>query len=798
MRRGRSSSPPAPAARRWRRERGSWKPPKAASRPTSPAARRRSGRRRPGRRLLREEYGDGGVAADARLQSFAEREAVLDQIEECVDEELEAQEGALRSIPPGKRYLSAVEQARAAGATGPLTLANRESMVRAGVQQVGEEVDRREEELLAIISGDALLVEAAADALFGDGRTRSLGERWEACEQVKSGVEEELARQETAIRADSAGEEFLHDARLAVLGSADREAATLGDRACIVKAAAAAKRDADEKAARVEALGRQPGGLDLYHAELADRDPKWSQTENTPPPAWEHDEAALAAAEADDTRLKRLRGVLSDEVAEARYREVLDQVAGQFNTADIDSALVAGEREREHLDALGTATEAALAAAARSRVELRDDEVHAIYATGATHAAGLSAVERTTEALGAAADQKIPTETIIDTWNRSAPGGTAAALAAATVTVRKEREAALAAATEAAQAAADRSNVRLLDTDVRAIYATGATHAAGLSAVERTTEALGAAADQKIPTETIIDTWNRSAPGGIVAALAAATVTVRKEREAALAAATEAAQAAADRSNVRLLDTDVRAIYATGATHAAGLAAVERTTEALEAAADQPAPAGDDRSRRGTRTAQPPRGWRRPLRPASLRPARRRSAKRQRNARRPSRRPRRPPRPQPTGRGLSCVTTRSVRSTRRARRTRRACRRWSVRRRPSAPRPTRRSRQRRSSTRGTGQPLVGQRQPSPRPPSLSARSARPLSPLPRRRRRPRPTGRTSGCSTRMSVRSTRRARRTRRACRRWSVRRRPSAPRPTRRSRQRRSSTRGTGQPLVG
>ena len=165
-----------------------------------------------------------------------------------------------------------------------------------------------------------------------------------------------------------------------------------------------------------------------------------------------------------------------------------------------------------------------------------------------------------------------------------------AALAAATVTVRKEREAALAAATEAAQAAADRSNVRLLDTDVRAIYATGATHAAGLAAVERTTEALGAAADQKIPTETIIDTWNRSAPGGTAAALAAATVTVRKEREAALAAATEAAQAAADRSNVRLLDTDVHAIYATGATHAAGLSAVERTTAALAAAADQQLP----------------------------------------------------------------------------------------------------------------------------------------------------------------------------------------------------------------
>ena len=73
---------------------------------------------------------------------------------------------------------------------------------------------------------------------------------------------------------------------------------------------------------------------------------------------------------------------------------------------------------------------------------MRPAGVHAVYETGETHAAGLAAVERTTEALDAAADQRLPAGTIIDAWktNRSAPGGIAAALAAATAAARLEEE----------------------------------------------------------------------------------------------------------------------------------------------------------------------------------------------------------------------------------------------------------------------------------------------------------------------------------------------------------------------
>ena len=561
--------------------------------------------------LLQEVYGEGGAAA-APLQSFAKREAVLDWVEQRVREALTAREEALQPIPFGRQCLSAAAEGRPGDAEGVAeTLAEWESRVRGAEERVGEELDRLEKELVAI-AAIADLLAASAGALVGDGRTLSFVERWEAYERAKSGFEEELDREEAAIREDSAGEEFLHDARLEVLGGAGRETATL-ERARIVKAAAEAKRHAEEKwneekAARVEKLGAL--GLDLYHAHLADLDPTTR----------EHVDAAMAAAESDDTRLERLRAVLSDEAAAARYREVLAAAPGQFNTADLDRALVAGEREREHLDALETATEAAQAAAARSHVKLHDDAIRAIHETGETHEAGIAAVERTTAALAAAADQQLPSETIIDTWQAhlSDPGEIAAALDAVTAAAREEQErkaeaeeaervAALRTATEAAQAAAARSHVKLHDDAIRAIHETGETHAAGIAAVERTTAALAAAADQQLPSETIIDTWQAhlsdpgSDPGEIAAALDAVTAAAREEQErkaeaeeaervAALRTATEAAQAAAARSHVKLHDDAIRAIHETGETHAAGLAAVERTTAAFAAAADQQLP----------------------------------------------------------------------------------------------------------------------------------------------------------------------------------------------------------------
>ena len=560
--------------------------------------------------LLQEAFGKRSYG-NAPL-SFSTRERGLEQVEQRIDEELRTREEALRAIPSGKRYLSAAEQARGGGAAGPPTLADRESMVRAATQQVSEEFDRLEEELLAIAVGEDLLAEAAG-VLAGAGRTRSLGKRWEACERVKSGVEEELDRREAAIRADSVGEEFLRDARLAVHGSAEREAATLGDRARIVKAAAEAQQEWNkEKAARVEKLRARLGGLDLYHAHLADRDPKWSLTENTPP-SRELDEAALAAAESDDIRLKRLDAVLSDAVDAARYQEVLDQMVGQFTTSDVDNALAAGEKARaeretqqweerrdarvKELRALPGGIDLYLAHLAdldpkwdrkRNRKSSREN-IDAALAAAQSDAPRLDLLR---DVLSNEADAAHYREVLDDSPDQFSTATLDRALAAGEG-ARAEREAsALETATEEAQAAAARSNVELRDAHVRMIYETGETHAAGLAAVSRTTEALNAAADQRLPADTIIGTWNgsRSEPGGIAAALAAAAAAVSARRAAALETATEEAQAAAARSNVELRDAHVRMIYETGETHESGLSAVERTTAALTAAADQQLP----------------------------------------------------------------------------------------------------------------------------------------------------------------------------------------------------------------
>ena len=571
--------------------------------------------------LLQEAFGKRSYG-DAPL-SFSVRERGLEGVEQRIDEELRTQEETLRAIPPGKRYLSETEQARAAGAAGPPTLADRESMVRAATQQVGEELDRLEEELLAIAVGEDLLAEAAG-TLVGDGLTRSLGERWEVCERVKSGVEEELDRREAAIRADPAGEEFLCDARLEVLGSAEREAAALGERARIVKAAAEAKRDAEEerKAAAIRTA------TEATHAAAALSDVKFPAAEVRAiydETGATHEEGLAALERTAKTLVAAADQQLPAETIVETWKANQSAPGGIAAALEAVTAAAREEQKRkeeaeeaEKAAAIRTATERAQAAAALSDVKFPAAEVRAIYdETGATHEEGLAALERTTAALVAAADQQLPAETIVETWkaNRSDPGGIAAALEAATAAAREEQErkaeaeeaervAALRTATEAAQAAAALSDVQFPAAEVRAIYdETGATYEEGLAALKRTTAALVAAADQQLPAETIVETWkaNRSDPGGIAAALEAATAAAREEQErkaeaeeaervAALRTATEAAQAAAALSDVQFPDDAIRAIYETGETHAAGMAAVELTTVALAAAVAQKLP----------------------------------------------------------------------------------------------------------------------------------------------------------------------------------------------------------------
>ncbi len=295
-----------------------------------------------GSTLLLEEYGGGGDAADA--QSFASWESVLERVAQRVDEELGSREEALRSIPPGRRDLSAAEEARPGGATGePPTPAVRESTVREAERRVGEELARREARVLAATGDDRLLAAASEEltergAVSGAGGLAERARIIDRAEDLLAGEHAGLEVEEGALLKDAAGKEFLRNARRDVLGAADDdlEAETLVDDWAVINQAAAAK-------ARVEALGA--GGMELYHAHLADIDPKWG-VDGTATTTRGNQDAALEAAESDVARLQRLRAVLSDEAAAARFREVLDDSPVRFDTADLDRALAAGERER--------------------------------------------------------------------------------------------------------------------------------------------------------------------------------------------------------------------------------------------------------------------------------------------------------------------------------------------------------------------------------------------------------------------------------------------------------------------
>ena len=93
---------------------------------------------------------------------------------------------------------------------------------------------------------------------------------------------------------------------------------------------------------RESELDLEPGGVQLYLAHLADIDPKWNVNGNHATTR-ENVDAALGAAESDTRRLERLRAVLTDEPAAARYRQQLGKGDARVTTADLDDALAPAE-----------------------------------------------------------------------------------------------------------------------------------------------------------------------------------------------------------------------------------------------------------------------------------------------------------------------------------------------------------------------------------------------------------------------------------------------------------------------
>ena len=181
-----------------------------------------------GAALLREKYGEGGAAA-APLQSFAKREAFVEQVAQQVDKQLGAREEVLRSLV--ERYLSEAKEALTGGVDGSLPRAEHESMLNVMERLVGEELDRRGEQVRAIAGSDRPIEEAIealmeAGAISGDG---SLTERAQIIETAEGLLKDdlaELAQEEASLQENPVGAECLRLARHEVLG-ADQKAETL-------------------------------------------------------------------------------------------------------------------------------------------------------------------------------------------------------------------------------------------------------------------------------------------------------------------------------------------------------------------------------------------------------------------------------------------------------------------------------------------------------------------------------------------------------------------------------------------
>ena len=147
------------------------------------------------------------------------------------------------------------------------------------------------------------------------------------------------------------------DVKIAALEAEQRKAEAVARR----RKEAAARREAEKRRdeakwkakakGREAALGLLPGGVELYLAHLADLDPKWNVNDNHATTRGNVD-AALGAAESDARRLERLRGVLTDEAAAARYRQQLGKGDGRAGTADLDEALAPAEALQERVSRL--------------------------------------------------------------------------------------------------------------------------------------------------------------------------------------------------------------------------------------------------------------------------------------------------------------------------------------------------------------------------------------------------------------------------------------------------------------
>ena len=210
---------------------------------------------------------DAAVAERERERLEAERRAA----EERRRAVLEEREALVDAVSQGHMWRMREQQEVLSGADRPLTLDEREGIVERVEQRIGEDLDRREGEIGATVIGATLLQEMSGAGSTGEAPRNLLAARERIVEKVAQRVDKDLRDREEELRSIPPGEQYLAEARQALLGGADRPATFAERESMVTTAEQRLEKELDGREMRfIESGGSQEQLADAFFEVCAD------------------------------------------------------------------------------------------------------------------------------------------------------------------------------------------------------------------------------------------------------------------------------------------------------------------------------------------------------------------------------------------------------------------------------------------------------------------------------------------------------------------------------------------------
>ena len=201
------------------------------------------------------------LEAEQRVDdAAAEREErERQEVERRVAEErrradVEEREAAVDAVSQGHVWRREEQQEVLAGAERPLTLDEREGIVERVERRIGEDLDRREGEIGATAVGATLLEEMSGAGDAGEA-PRSLAARARIVEKVEQRVDKDLRDREKELRSIAPGEQYLDEAKHALLGGSERQPTFAERESMVTTAGQRLEKELDDREVRFIANG---------------------------------------------------------------------------------------------------------------------------------------------------------------------------------------------------------------------------------------------------------------------------------------------------------------------------------------------------------------------------------------------------------------------------------------------------------------------------------------------------------------------------------------------------------------